>query len=209
MIEDAMWTAQEKSDPQTELNSYLEARAILESLSTTSEKEEKERNRVLAYCLMRLDEALVNMGDDRDAVKRATEALETARKSQDAVQIARCLLAYGVRLLNTGRLPDAEASWQEVVRMAEGSEDRDMQQVLGWTFLARASLLKAKSLEKQALVLAHEAERTLAAIDNYAGLASTYNLLAKLYSAEGDTDASDECTRKAEHYKKMAKEERK
>lgn len=208
-IEEALWDAMDDENRERELERYTEARAALEDLECPSPDLERERARVLSYCLMRIDETLVNLGNTEDALVRAREALDMGKLSEDPVQIARCHLALGVRYLNNGQLEEADSHWHEVFKLAEGQEKNDdMQQVLGWTLLARAHVAKAKSLYDQALHLAKGAEGRLLQVDNYAGLAAVYELMKDLYGALGQPEKIEWAEKMSDHYKDLAKTKR-
>lgn len=205
-IEEALWDAVEDENHTRELKRYEEARAALEDLGDLSPDLERERARVLSYCLLRIDEALASLGNGEDALVRAMEALDIGRLSEDPVQIARCHLALGIRYLNDGQLPKADSHWQEVFKLAEGLEENDdMQQVLGWTLLARAHVVKAKSLYDQALYLAERAEGKLLSVDNYAGLAAVYGLLKDLYGALGNLEKVEWAEKMRDHFTELKK----
>jgi tetratricopeptide (TPR) repeat protein len=208
-IEAAMWQATTDDDHERELEVYQNAERDLKSLEDLTPDLEQERYRVLAYCLMRLDETLVVMGEEEGALERAKESLRIAELSSDAVQIARSSLAVGIRLLNTGQLPDAEKQWSRVFKLAEGmDEDKDMQQVVGWTLIVRANVLLGKSLYNQALELAHRGNSVLRDLNNYAGLAAAKAVLSRIHAALGDTEISERCKVLAEEYQEKAKQHR-
>ena len=208
-IEEALWDAVDDEDRKRELERYKKARAALESLDGLPQDLERERARVLSYCLMRIDEALVNLGKVEDTIVRAREALDVGELSEDPVQVARCHLALGIRYLNDGQLQKADSHWHEVFKLAEGEEENDdMQQVLGWTLLARAHVVKDKSLYDQALHLAKRAEGRLLHVDNYAGLAAVYGLMKDLYGAVGQLEDVEWAEKMGDHYKELAKTKR-
>ncbi len=210
-IEEALWKAVQDFDRQKELETYQQVETLLVSLSGLSPEMERERDRVLAYCLLRIDDTLIRLGamDNDAALERTREALETAERSEDQTQIARCALAYGTRLLNAERLPEAEEQFSRVILMAEEHPDNeDIQQVLGWAFLVRAHILLGKSLYDQAIHVLKEAIAVLAPIKNYAGLARANKLMAQTYTSLGDKPSADECRARAKEYHEKAKQER-
>ncbi|MDF1539962.1 MAG: hypothetical protein P1Q69_13780 [Candidatus Thorarchaeota archaeon] len=206
MIENALWESLETENWEQELAGYQKATELLTSLKGLSGAIELERKRVLSYCLMRIDEALVKLEREEGAIRRAEESLELAIQSGDKVQIARSKLALGIRLLNEGKLPAAESHFGDIITEGQDSEDEDMKQVVGWAFLVRANILKGKSLYDQALYIAETAAGLLAGIKNYAGLAQTYSLIAKLQMDLGNPGASEDASEASEAYAKKAKE---
>ncbi|MFX0208481.1 MAG: tetratricopeptide repeat protein, partial [Candidatus Hodarchaeota archaeon] len=128
-IETALWQAVKDSNHEVELQRYQEVKDYLLSLSGLPSEFTQERDRILSYCLMRIDNALVELGDSTEAVNRAREAFDVAQRSGNPIQIARCSLAYGTRLLNVGDLPAAESQFKLVYELAEKyPNDNDIQQ---------------------------------------------------------------------------------
>lgn len=209
MIEDALWECVQNDDREKELAVYRQAKESLERMRDLPVEVQRERDRVLSYCLMRIDETLVNLGDENESEERAREALALAEKAGEEVQIARCRLALGIRLLSKSKLADAEDQWGQVIETAMDSENVDMQQVLGWTLIVRSHVLNGKSLYDQALVVAIEAEEILESIDNYAGVAAVNRILVTIHRNLGDSDSAERCKEKAEKFKGRAKTERK
>lgn len=208
-IEKTLWECVQDNDYRKALNTYEQMQTRLSILSDLPPELEKERNRVLSYCLMRIDDALVALGDDENAVERAKEALEIAEKSMNPVQIARCALALGTRLLNKGNITESEEQFRRVYDLAQRHKDADMQQVLGWTFIVRGHILNGKSLYDQALVVLKDAEAILESIDNYAGIAQANELMATVYSNLGDSSNSNKCKAKAKKFTEKTKVEKK
>ena len=114
-IEQALWQSVRDDDNDKALAAYHKSRIKLVSLTNLSEAEERNRNRVLAYCLMRIDDALFSKGDTADAVNRTQEALSLAQRSEDEVQIARCQLLLGARLMNQGKIAEAEEHYHGIL----------------------------------------------------------------------------------------------
>ena len=209
LIEDALWEVQVNEDREWELAEYRKATEILVNLKDLSDIEELERKRVLAFCLMRIDETLVNLDRAEDAVRRAQESLDLALESGDTVQIARSKLAMGIRLLNEGKLPAAESYFGDIIKEGMDSDDSDLKQVVGWTLLVRANILKGKSLYNQALIVAEDAAGVLAGIENYAGLAQIYSLIAALQNEMGNPEEAKKSLDVSESYAEKAKKHRK
>ncbi|MFW9921101.1 MAG: hypothetical protein ACFFED_15980, partial [Candidatus Thorarchaeota archaeon] len=115
MIESAMWDAIADEDSKRELERYKKAESLLLSLTDLSPDEDLEQKRVLSYCLMRMDEALSNLGETEGSLNRAERYLQLAIESGDLVQIARSRLAVGIRLLNEGDLRNAEMHFADII----------------------------------------------------------------------------------------------
>jgi tetratricopeptide (TPR) repeat protein len=204
-IETALWQAVKDSNHEVELQRYQEVKDYLLSLSGLLSGLTQERDRILSYCLMRIDNALVELGDSVDAVSRAREAFNFAKRSGNAVQLARCALAYGTRLLNVDDLSAAESEFKLVYELAEKyPNDKDIQQTLGWALIVRGHILNRKSLYTQALTVLKEAEEICLSIDNYAGLAQVNALLTQVYGNLNEAVRVEECEKKAKEYQKKA-----
>ncbi|NOR39214.1 MAG: hypothetical protein GQ580_06480 [Candidatus Thorarchaeota archaeon] len=206
-IEQALWQSVRDNDNDKALAVYHKSRIKLVSLTNLSDAEKKNRDRVLAYCLMRIDDSLFSKGDTANAVSRAQEALSIAQSSEDAVQIARCQLTLGARLMNQGKIAEAEEHFRGILTTHMNSEDEDLIQVVGWTLITRGHLLNAKSLHDQALFVLLDAENRLKSIDNFAGIAAANELLVKVYSNLGWSEDAQKCRRMAIKYKEKAKRE--
>jgi len=209
LINETLWNAVRDQNNQKELQGYKEAREILKALPKLSPRLEKERSRVLSYCFMRIDNTLVATGDTKESVKRMRTALKMAQKSQDAVQIARCLLALGARLASAGFAVEAEESWNKALAVAEGKTEYDMQQVVGWTLITKASFLNRKGERMEALRILERAEKILEAINNYAGVANSNVLMAEIYRSLNDKSNEHRRREKSKEYMEKAKTEQK
>lgn len=208
-IEDAMWTSVQDDDYEHALKVYETTKTDLESIEPVNEEIERERKRVLSYCLMRINDALVRLERSEDSVDRAEEVLRIALSSEDRVQILRAKMALGVALMNQGRLDEAESHFTEIIKQTQDeTDDKDVIQVYGWTLIVRVNILLGKSLYNQARELTNQALGVLGGIDNYAGLRTTYSLLSQLSQIEGDSKKSDLYRKKSEDYAELAKEHR-
>ncbi|MHA1904040.1 MAG: hypothetical protein ACXADL_10710 [Candidatus Thorarchaeota archaeon] len=207
-IERIMWECVRDEDHHKELSAYEEIRKNLESITDLNMEQSRERDRVLSFCLMRIDNARFGLGDTEGTADRMRDALELAENSGSEIQIARCRLALGARLQNQGQISQGDQIRSEILESHLNGEDQDLQQVVGWTLISRAFLLKAKSLPEQAIIVAQEAEMRLKSIDNFAGLAATYGIMSQVYVDLGQ-DANAELYRElAAEYREKAKAKR-
>ncbi len=205
-IEDALWKSLKDDDHETVLGEYELARQRLETLQDLPEGAEKERKRVLSYCLMRINDELERLEQSEGSIQRAEESLRLAEESGSRVQTLRSRLALGVALLNAGNLLKAESHFTDIIlQTKDESEDRDVIQVYGWTLIVRVNILLGKSLYSQAKEIASQAIGVLSGIENYAGLRTAYSLLSRIYQIEGDTKMADQSREQAESYAKLAR----
>lgn len=108
-IDVALWQAVKDEDLDKELKAYEECKEALLSFKNLNDALQKERDRILAFCIMRIDNTLVGLGKTEKAVERSKESLDYAEKSGSDQQIARSALAHSTRLLNDGKLTASEA----------------------------------------------------------------------------------------------------
>ncbi|MHA2373042.1 MAG: hypothetical protein ACXAEB_08500 [Candidatus Thorarchaeota archaeon] len=205
-IEKAMWECVRDEDLQKELSAYEEIRKNLESLTDLNVEQSRERDRVLSFCLMRIDNTRFGLGETDGSVDRMREALKVAERSGSELQIARCRLSLGARLQNQGQISKGDQMWSEILDSHLNRKDKDLQQVVGWTLISRAYLLKAKSLPEQAITVAQDAEIRLKRIDNFAGLAAVYGIMSQVYVDLGQDGNADLYRELAVEYREKAKE---
>ena len=205
-IDDAMWKGLKDEGHEQELQEYEKAKKALESIDVNAGELKRERDRVLSYCLMRINDALENLERSDGSIERAEESLRLAEESEDRVQILRSKLALGVALLNSGRLNDAERFFTDIIlETKDESQNRDVIQVYGWTLIVRVNILLGKSLYSQAKELANRALSVLSGIENYAGLRTVHSLLARIYQIEGNMEDAKSHIRLSEQYADLAK----
>jgi tetratricopeptide (TPR) repeat protein len=208
-IEDALWDSVQDKNQEKALKEYEKAKTDLESLDAQTEDADKERKRVLSYCLMRINDAMEHLEQSEGSIKRAEESLRLAEESEDRVQILRSKLALGIALLNLGKLPESESHFTDIILQTQDeSENKDVLQVYGWTLIVRVNILLGKSLYNQAKELANEALGVLSGIENYAGLRTICSLLSRIYQIEGNTEKSDHYKQRSEDYAGLAREHR-
>lgn len=209
-IEEALWKAVEDGNHKAELKEYRETEIILKGIEGLTEENDKKRKGILAYCLMRIDNVLVDLDESKGAVERTKEALEIAEESEDVIQIARCTLAYGIRLLGEGNIPQAEMQFTRVNKLAEeNKENSEIQQVLAWAYIVRGHILMGKSLYDQAVHVLEEAIAICMSIENYAGLAAANRVLINAYKSLSETKKAEEAKQSADFYQEKAKKEKK
>ena len=208
-IEDALWTSVADEDYEKALGEYERGKASLEVMQDLSRDAERERKRVLSYCIMRMNDALEHLERSEGSIKRAEESLRLAKESEDLVQTLRSKLALGVTFLNSGNLLEAESHFTDIILQTQDeTENKDVIQIYGWTLIVRVNILLGKSLYNQAKELANQALGVLSGITNYAGLRTAYSLLSRIYQNEGNIEKSEMYMQKSDEYDKLTKEHR-
>ncbi|MHA2024674.1 MAG: hypothetical protein ACW98U_02140 [Candidatus Thorarchaeota archaeon] len=202
LIDQAMWRGTHDQDFKSELTLCSEAKIILEGLSDLDPIQEKHRRRTLSQCLLRLDHAYVGLGDHQWSVDRTTEALTLAETSGSDVQVARALLSLGNGHLNTGDIATAERQWVRLLLLAEAHpDDKEMQNVVGWTLVVRGHVLNGKSLYNQAARVLEDAYATLVHVGDYFGCVSACDLLADVYSKLDSPEKAGTYKSKADEFR--------
>ena len=208
-LEDALWDSVQDNDYEKALQAYETCKNDLESIHPLSEDVDKERKRVLSYCLMRMNDVLERLNNAEGNIARAEESLKLADESEDRVQILRSKLGLGIALLNSGNIPDAESHFTDIILQTQDeTKNRDVIQVYGWTLIVRVNILLGKSLYNQARELANQALGTLSGIKNYAGLRTACSLLSRIYQIEGNAAESELYRQRSEDYAELAKTNR-
>ena len=208
-IEDALWTSVNDEDYEKALAAYEKAKNDLKLMEIISSDVEREQKRLLSYCIMRINDALEYLERSEGSIERAEESFKLAEESEDKVQILRSKLSLGVTLLNTGKLPEAESHFTDIILQTQDEiENKDVIQIYGWTLIVRVNILIGKSLYNQAEELANQALGVLSGISNYAGLRTVCSLLSRIYQSEGNIEKSDLYRERSDEYDNLAKEHR-
>ena len=208
-IEDALWASVTDEDHEKALGEYERAKQGLEALQDLPDVAERERKRVLSYCLMRINDALERLERSEGSIQRAKQSLKLAEESEDRAQTLRSRLALGIAMLNLGELREAESNFEDIIiQTQDETDDKDVIQVYGWTLIVRVNILLGKSLYNQAKELANQALRVLSGIENYAGLRTVHSLLSQIYEIEGDITNAESHREASQKYGTLAKEHR-
>lgn len=142
----------------------------------------------LADLRLRHANALLELRRYDDARAEFDEALTAARTAKDPVVLARALLGAGVFAASRGDLPRGEEFLLAALQSFHGRHDADGVQGEGWALLNLAAIYgKTKRLDLAFLTFEKARER-LFAIENWVGVATAWELQAKLRETLGDTD---------------------
>jgi hypothetical protein len=184
-IEVTLWDA--ALDEETALARYRQGRATLEKLMRESRAAlQPACHGLLAYISLREDDLLFEMdGDLAASLERMERAVALAELSGDPVQVGRCLMVQGERLLLAERPQEAARAWERCETVGRAGDDPRQRQLLGWLLLMRARQALREQDFARAEALAQEAREGLASIEDEAGLGALYLVLALLYEAQG------------------------
>jgi tetratricopeptide (TPR) repeat protein len=184
-IEATLWDT--SLDEETALRQYQQARTTLEDLMQHAPAEARPAcQALLAYALLREDDLLCEIeGDLPASLERMDQAVRLAEQSGDAVQLGRCLMVRGERLLVAERPAEARQAWAGCEAIARAGDDPKQRQLLGWLLVMRARQALRDQDFDQAAAWSQEAKEALEAVEDEAGLGALYLVLALLYEAQG------------------------
>lgn len=184
-IEATLWDT--ALDEAAALARYRQARAALEALLPHADDAALPAcQSLLAYVLLREDDLLYELeGDLAASLERMGRAVALAEVSGDGVQVGRCLMVQGERLLLAERSDEARRAWERAEALGRAGDTPQHRQLLGWLLVMRARQALRERDFAQASALAQEARAALEAIEDEAGLGALYLVLALLYEAQG------------------------
>lgn len=184
-IEATLWDA--SLDEAAALAAYRLGRERLEALLRRADAETLPAcQALLAYVLLREDDLLYEIeGDLTASLERMGQAVALAEQSGDGVQVGRCLMVQGERLMMAERPDEARRAWERAQALGRAGDTPKHRQLLGWLLLMRARQALRVYDFAQVTALAQEAREALEAIEDEAGLGALYLVLALLYEAQG------------------------
>lgn len=115
-------------------------------------------------------------------------ALNAAKETGDGLVIARALLGAGVFAASHGDLQRGEDFLMGALERFHARHDRDGLQGEGWALLNLAAVYGRSKRLDLAFLTFHKARERLFAIENWVGLATAWELQAKLRETLGDGD---------------------
>lgn len=177
---------EEKEQFEKAINAYDKLLAEAEACSPTSQLENNEKNAIMAYLLMRKAGVLLQTGKMEQGEQLMHQALERAEKSAKSLIIARAKLGLGVFYGSTGRLEEGEKQLEAALSSFGKGADYDSKQGYGWALLNLGGLHRKQGKLIQAEQKLLEAIKILENIKNWVGVASAYELKAKVNDAKGN-----------------------
>jgi len=168
------------------LNSYDALLREAEEVTLTSQLEDREKKAIVAYLLMRKAGVLLRTGKVEEGEMLINQALTYAERSGNLLILGRVKLGLGVFYGSKGRFEEGEKLLKEALLSFNEGADYDSRQGAGWALLNLGGLyLKQRRLDLAEKKLA-EAIELLETIQNWVGVASAYELKAKLNSIKGN-----------------------
>jgi tetratricopeptide (TPR) repeat protein len=193
--EGLVWEEKEEFDKA--IDAYDKLLAEVEALPVTDELERNERNAIMAYLLMRKAGVMLQTGKVELGEQLMRKAVEHAEKSGNSLMIARAKLGVGVFYGSTNRIEEAEKLLEAALAAFAKGTDYDSRQGYGWALLNLGGLYRKEGKLVEAGEKLLEAIRILEGIGNWVGVASAYELKAKVSDADGKSKLAREDLLKA------------
>jgi tetratricopeptide (TPR) repeat protein len=171
---------EEKGEFEKAIGTYDRVLKEVESFSPSNQLESKEKDAVMAYVLMRKAGIFLQTGKTDLGEQLMHQALEHAEKSGNSLVIARAKLGVGVFYGSTNRLEEAERLMEEALSSFSKGKNYDDKQGYGWTLLNLGGLHRRQGKLVEAKQRLLEAITMLKSIENWVGVASAYEMKAKV-----------------------------
>lgn len=210
-IEEALWSLEVHDEIEKAYEAYRKAETKLEALAiTTDDPAYADKQRVLAYCLMRQGNLLRQMGKPEAALALSEREIIAARASKDEIMLARSLMSRGTNQLVAGEVSEGLAALDEASEIFAGGESKDHRQGLGWYWILQGDLAHAGLIEKEPAELLEMAEKALEIlepIENWPGVARAYALKAEAHKQLGNEAEEVQAREEQEYYERKVEKE--
>ena len=193
--EGLVWEEKEQFEKAIEV--YNRLLAEVEAASPTNQFEKNGKNAITAYLLMRKAGVLLQTGKAEIGEQLMHEALKHAEQSGNSLIIARAELGVGVFYGSTNRLEEGEKRLKAALKSFSKGADYDSKQGYGWALLNLGGLYRKQGKLTQAEQNLLEAVKMLETIKNWVGVASAYELKAKVDEAKGNVELARQDLMKA------------
>jgi tetratricopeptide (TPR) repeat protein len=174
------------------INAYDRLLAEAEAFSPTSQSENNDKNAIVAYLFMRKAGVLLQTGKVEQGEQLMHQALEHAEQSGNSLVFARAQLGVGVFCGSTNRLEEGERLLKAALLSFSKGADYDSKQGYGWALLNLGGLFHKQGKLDQAEQNLLEAIKMLETIENWVGVASAYELKAKVNDTIGNIELARE-----------------
>lgn len=207
-IEAALASLEQSGQLNEALAAYRAVEIELEALDLATEHPAfAEKQRVLAYCLMRQGNILRQIGQVQEAVELSEREIAAARVSGDDITLARSLMSYGTNHIVQGEVEQGLAFIEEARSLFESGDSYDHKQGLGWYWILQADLGNTGILPRGVPEVVDAADQALAILlplENWPGVARAYAARAQAHEALGDSNATAADLEALSRYEKLA-----
>ncbi|MBU7029807.1 MAG: hypothetical protein HXS48_22930 [Theionarchaea archaeon] len=192
------------------LTVYREVEVVIEALNITpGDLLYAEKQRVVAYCLMRQVNVLRQLGQVKEASALSERELSAARASQDEITLARSLMSHGTTCIVNGEMEKGLKFIEKARPLFEKGASYDHKQGLGWYWILKADLVNAGIVAgrpSEVVDACGKALEVLEPIKNWPGVARAYAARAQAYESMGEHEKAAADRKAQSEYERMKKE---
>jgi tetratricopeptide (TPR) repeat protein len=188
---------EKKQEPEKALEAYDLLMREVENRHPKTPQEAREKDAILSYLKFRKAGILMEAERTGEAEKLMRGSVELAERSSHATAIGRAKLGLGVYYGSTGKTEEAEKLLTDALETFEGKSDYDSQQGAGWCLLNLGGLQLKKSNTEEAEERLAKAIELLRKIENWVGVGTAYEMMAKASEAKNDHKSANENLLKA------------
>lgn len=203
-IETVLWSLENEDQLEKALVVYQNLETRLRELHPDQETPAfTEKQRVLAYNLMRQGNLLRQLGRQAEAMALAEREIHAARLCGDEVTLARSLLSYGANQFVAGEVENGLEYMRAARDLFENGDSFDHRQGLGWFWILQADLSNSGYLSHdpdEILEMADRALMILESIGNWPGVARAYAARAVTHEQLGDEAAAAQDRQQQQFY---------
>jgi tetratricopeptide (TPR) repeat protein len=200
---------EKKQQPQKALEAYDLLLREIETTRPETPQEMKEKDAIVSYLMLRKAGILMEAERIGEAETLMRGSVGLAERSSNVTVIGRARLGLGVYYGSTGKIEEAEKLLTEALETFSGKNDYDSQQGAGWCLLNLGGLHLKKSNLKEAEENLTKAIELLKKIENWVGVGTAYEMIAKASKAKNDhTSAKKNLLKAATFYEKEGMNEK-
>jgi tetratricopeptide (TPR) repeat protein len=188
---------EKKQQPEKALEAYDLLLREIETVRPETPQEMREKDAIVSYLMLRKAGMLMEGERFEEAETLMRGSVEFAERSSNVTVIGRAKLGLGVYYGSTGKIEEAEKLLTGALETFSGKNDYDSQQGAGWSLLNLGGLHLKKSNLKEAEEKLAKAIELLEKIENWVGVGSAYEMMAKASKAKNDHASAKENLSKA------------
>ncbi len=169
-----------------------------------------EKQRVLAYCLMRQVNIFLQQGQLEQALALSERELTAACASGDEVTLGRSLMSHGSTCIVNGNTKEGMAFVEKARPYFERGTTYDHAQGLGWYWILKADLQNAEMIPGNPSDVIHACDTALSIlmpIKNWPGIARAYAARAQAHEKLGNHEKAAADREAQSEYEEITSEE--